>query len=103
MKTIMVVDDEENILEEVKKSLEEEDFEVLTVENTRKALEIIDEDKENKIELILIDTKLPDSNVPAFFSINPKLKTNIEIDKEENFLKKPFTKEQLIEFVRKKI
>ena len=103
MKTIMVVDDEANILEEVKKNLEQEDFEVIAVHNSRKALEMIEEDTDNKFGLILIDTTIPNSKTPAFFSMKPQSKMNIDTSKEEDFLQKPFTREQLIEFINKKI
>jgi len=84
MKTIMVVDDEASILEEVKSCLEEDDFEVVTVNSSRKALELMEDDKE-------------------FFSMKPKAKKNIDTSKEEDFLQKPFTKEQLLDFVKNKI
>lgn len=103
MKTIMVVDDETGILEEVKSCLEEDDFEVVTVDSNRKALELMENDKEENFGLILIDTSLPDSNKPAFFSMKPRSKKNIDTSKEEDFLQKPFTKEQLLDFVKRKI
>ena len=103
MKTIMVVDDETSILAEVKSCLEGEDIEVVAVDNSRKAFELIDEDNEDNYNLILIDTSLPESNTPAYFSMKPSLKKNIDTSSEENFLQKPFTKEQLIEFIKKKI
>lgn len=103
MKTIMVIDDEANVLDEVKKSLEQEKFEVITVDNNRKALEMIEEDKENKFGLILIGTNIPDSKTPAFYSMNPKSKMNIDTSREEDFLRKPFTNEQLINFVKNKL
>ena len=102
MKTIMVVDDETSILKEVKSCLEDDDFEVITVESNRKALELMENDKEEDFGLILIDTSLPDTNKPAFFSMKPKSK-NIDTSKEEDFLQKPFTKEQLLDFVKSKI
>ena len=103
MKTIMVVDDETSILEEVKSCLKEEDFEVVTVDNNRKAFELIEDDNEDNFSLILIDTSLPDSNIPAFFSMKPISKRDIDTSREEDFLQKPFTKQQLIDFIKRKI
>ena len=102
MKTIMVVDDETSILEQVKSVLEEDEFEVVTVDNRRKALELIEQDKDDNFSLILIDTSLPDSKQPAFFSMKPKSKKDIDTSNESDFLRKPFTKEQLIDFVKKR-
>lgn len=103
MKTIMVVDDETSVLETVKSCLEEDEFEVVTANTSRKAIELIEEDKEDKFGLILIDTLIPDSKKPALFSMNPKSKSNIDTSRDEDFLQKPFTKEQLIDFVKKRI
>lgn len=102
MKTIMVVDDEASILDEVKSCLEEDEFEVVTASNSRKALELMNEDEED-FGLILIDTLMPDSKKPAFFSMKPKSKSNIDTSKAEDFLQKPFTKEQLLDFVKSKM
>ena len=103
MKTIMVVDDEISVLKQVKSCLEEDDFEVITVDNSRKALELIEGEREESFGLILIDTLMPNSKEPAFFSIKPNSKKNIDTSKEENFLQKPFTKEQLLNFVKKSL
>ena len=103
MKTIMVVDDETSILDEVKSCLEKEDYKVVAVDNNRKAFELIEKDNEDYYSLILIDTSLPESNIPAFFSMKPSIKKNIDTSNEENFLQKPFTKQQLIDFIKKKI
>jgi DNA-binding response OmpR family regulator len=103
MKTIMVVDNETSILDEIKLCLEEDDFEVVTVDNNREALKLMENDKEENYSLILIDTSMPDSKKPAFFSMKPKSKKNIDTSKEEDFLQKPFTKEELLDFVKRKI
>ena len=103
MKTIMIVDDEGNILEEIKKNLEEGEFQVITAKNNRKALELINNDKEDKISHILIDTNLPDSDKPALFLLTTRSKRNIDTCKKDNFLEKPFTKTQLIDFLKNKI
>lgn len=102
MKTIMIVDDEKNILEQVKTSLDENEFEVVTVSNNREAIEIIENDTDEKFGLILIDTSLPNSKKPALFSMKPKSKRNIDTSKKEDFLQKPFTKQELIDFISKK-
>ena len=99
----MVVDDEISITENIKSCLKQEDFEVVTVDNNRKAFEILENDKENNFSLILISTRFPNSKTPAFFSIKPKTKRNIDTSTEYNFLKKPFTKEELLDFIRKRI
>jgi len=103
MKTIMVVDDELSILEKVKSFLKDEDLEIITVENNRKALEFISQDSEDNLGLILIDTELPESKTPAFFSMKPQSKMNIDTSKKEDFLQKPFTKDELRNFIMKKL
>ena len=103
MKTIMVIDDETSILEEVKSCLKEDNFEVIAVNNSRKAIELMDEDMDDNYGLILINTSMPDSKQPAFFSMKPKSKSNIDTSREEYFLQKPFTRQQLIDFVKKRI
>jgi CheY-like chemotaxis protein len=100
MKTIMIVDDEPDILEKAKSCLESDDFEVVTATNSREALELM-EDKEENFGLILIDTFMPGGDKSAFFSMKPKSK--MDTSEIEDFLQKPFTKEQLIDFVKTKI
>ena len=100
MKTVMIVDDETNVLETVKSCLESDDFEVVTATNSREALEIMNEEEEN-FGLILIDTLMPGSNKSALFSMKPRSK--MDTSKIEDFLQKPFTKEQLLDFVKRKI
>lgn len=103
MKTIMVVDDEINVLDQVKSCLEKDNYRVVTVDNNREALELIEKENEEDFGLILIDTSMPNTKQPAFFSLKPKSKKSIDTSNEEDFLQKPFTKEQLVSFVRKKI
>jgi len=103
MKSIMIIDDEKNILAEVKKILEEDDFVVTTAENSKEAFELMEEKKFDNIDLMLIDSSIPDTKTPAFFSMKPSNKKDIDTTKNEDFLQKPFTKEQLINFVKKKL
>jgi CheY-like chemotaxis protein len=101
MKTIMVVDDEVDILEKVISSLESDDIEVIAVANSREALEMMDEKKEGDIGLILIDTHMPGSNISALFSMKPRSK--MDTSNLQDFLQKPFTSEELRDFVKKRI
>jgi len=101
MKTIMVIDDEPEILELVKSSLEKDDFEVITATNSREALEIMDEEKEINFGLILIDTTMPGTKKKALFSMKPGTKK--DTSDINDFLQKPFTDKQLIDFVKRKM
>ena len=103
MKTIMIVDDESDILEKVKSCLESDDFDVVTATNSRNALEHMEGDKEEDFGLILIDTPMPGSDKSALFSMKPKSKMDADTGKMDDFLQKPFTKEQLLDFVKRKI
>jgi len=96
----MVVDDEPDILLTVKSCLEGDDFEVVTANNSREALELMNESEEN-FGLILIDTHIPDSDISAFFSMKPKSK--MDTSRTEDFLQKPFTREELLHFVKRRI
>jgi DNA-binding NtrC family response regulator len=96
----MIVDDEPDVLNAVKSCLESDDFEVVTANNSREALELINEDEEN-FGLILINTRMPDSDRSALFSMKPKSK--MDTSKLEDFLQKPFTREQLLDFVKRRI
>ena len=101
MKTIMIVDDEADILREVKACLENDDLKVVTAINSREALELMEGDKEQDFDLILIDTPMPGIDKSAFFSMKPTSKT--DTSNIEDFLQKPFTREQLLGFVKSKI
>ena len=92
MKTIMVIDDETDVLEKVKSSLENDDFEVVIASDSRQALELMAENKEEDYGLILIDTPLPGTKKSAFFSMRPKSKMHIDVSKLEDFLQKPLQK-----------
>jgi len=101
MKTIMIIDDEPAILKLVKSSLEKDDFEVVTATNSRQAIELMDNEKEVNFGLILIDTTMPGSKKRALFSMRPGTKK--DTSNLNDFLQKPFTDKQLIDFVKRKI
>jgi len=103
MKTIMVVDDEISVLDQVKNCLEKDNYKVIAVNNNRKALELIERGKEEDFGLILINTSIPNTEIPALFSMKPKSKKSIDTSKKKDFLQKPFSSEQLIDFIKKKI
>jgi DNA-binding NtrC family response regulator len=98
----MIVDEETDLLKQVKAMLEKQDVEVITVSNSREALGRLKEDNEETFDLILVNTRMPGSTeTTALFSMKPiqkKLPSGIE-----NFLQKPFTKDELVEFVKEKI
>ena len=93
----MLVDDDPEVLEKAKTYLEEDEFDVVTVPNSRQALELLEE--EENVDLILIDTPIPGSNENGFFPTKPE--SRMYAVKTANFLQKPFTREQLLDFVKK--
>jgi DNA-binding NtrC family response regulator len=99
MKTIMIVDDEVAILEMVKTYLESNEVDVLTANNSRQALEILG--KGENIDLILIDTPMPGEDATALYPMKPNSK--LTTTDMKSFLPKPFTKEQLINFIKERI
>ena len=103
MKTIMIVDDEPNMLEEIRLCLESSDFEVITAANSREALGRIGNRKEEDVSLILVDSFLPNDGGYALFSMKPISRMDLDTINTENFLQKPFTREKLIDFVKKKV
>ncbi len=98
----MVIDEEEEFLKTVKTVLEKEKIAVVTARNSREALERLEKDNEETFDLILVNTRMPGSVLTnALFSMRPALKKlPAGID---NFLQRPFTREELVEFVREKI
>ena len=103
MKNIMIVDDESNTLDWIKSCLNENEFGIITVNNSRQAIELMEGDKEDDFGLILINTLMPNTKTPALFSMKPKSKKDIDTSNESDFLQKPFTKEQFLNFIKEKI
>lgn len=101
MKSIMVIDDEKDLLEEIKTCLKDDDFQIVTANNSREAIKLMEQEED--FGLILIDTSMPNSKTPALFSMKPQTKKDIDTSNSEDFLQKPFTKEQLVDFVKSKM
>ena len=97
----MIVDEEPDILEQVKSYLAKEDVEIITAKNSRQALEQLKGENEETFDLILIHTTMPGSKKTALFSLKPAVKK--QPGGIENFLQKPFTKQQLVEFVKEQM
>ncbi|MEM4258429.1 MAG: response regulator [Candidatus Thermoplasmatota archaeon] len=101
MPTIMIVDDEKNVIDQMKFFLQTESFEVLTAETPREALEYMDRNSENKVDLILVNTFIPGTEQKAYFSLKPSSRFNTASN--DDILPKPFTKDQLLSYLWKKI
>lgn len=63
--TILCVDDEENILQSLKRLLRKEGYNLLTAENAIVALELL---KENDVHLVVCDQRMPDMGGTEFLS-----------------------------------
>jgi DNA-binding response OmpR family regulator len=98
----MVVDEERSILDQVRRILLHEDILVITATDSRQALSQLLRENEETFDLILINTQMPGTTTQtALFSLKPTLK---KLPPEpDDYLQKPFTREQLVEFVRRKL
>jgi CheY-like chemotaxis protein len=72
---------------------------VVTATDSRQALRQLIEENEEIFDLILVNTRMPGSeNTTALFSMKPSMKK--QSSGIENFLQKPFTKQQLLNFIK---
>lgn len=109
MATLVIVDDEAGIVEEVKDFFQEEGYQVYTADSGEQGIEMI---RRRKPDIVLIDMKLPDISgievLKATKEISPRSKTIVItgyvdqalIDQAEKlgrdaFLQKPFNLETL--------
>ncbi|HOK05196.1 MAG TPA: PAS domain S-box protein, partial [Victivallales bacterium] len=115
-KRILVVEDDPSILAICTSILKKENYEVLSFSNTREALRTIKGEK--KIDLLLTDVVMPDMNgkelAEEVLKTFPTCKvlymsgytsdiilTKGIIEEETNFIRKPFTRNELIEQILK--
>ena len=101
IKTIMIIDDEQEILTQARQFLKTKHTGIFTAHNSRKALEILQKMNETNLDLLLIDTPLPGThNKSALYLMKPT-QTYSTREQPERFLKKPFTQQQIQQFVQK--
>lgn len=104
MKTIMVVDDENSVQQKIKDFLNKDDYKIISVKDSRQAFKMLDENKDNDYNLFLIDSPLPGfKDKYGLVSMKPDEKISNHKSHEDDFLKKPFTKQQLLDFIREKM
>ncbi len=94
--TIMVVNNEPGLQQLIGSFLAEEKIAVLFVTTNRDAIVQLDNKKEDLIDLILVNRKIPGSTETALFPVKPKAKTQ---DPQDVFLAKPFNKQDLLDFL----
>jgi len=120
-KTILIVDDEPDIVNLTEKFLKLENLETLTANNGKEAMEIIKE-KHDKISLILLDIMMPGK---SGYSVLEEIKThdvykkilvilftvksfNEDIQKgnklgADGYLTKPFSGRDLVKYIKDKL
>ena len=116
-KSILIVDDEKNLVEMLTVILEEEGFKVIPANNGDECLKVL---RKNKVDLILLDIMMPKSDG---WMVHRKIKENaswkdipiiiltaktddidrnigLEVAKVDDFITKPFVPEDLINRVK---
>jgi len=98
MKTVMIIDKHSSITPSLASELNKENIDLINVENSRKAFEMLQ--KNPSIDLCLISSEW--NNEPGYISISPNASltshTNANIS-----LSKPFSKHQFIDFIKDQI
>jgi CheY-like chemotaxis protein len=94
----MIVDDEPEIREITKAFLEDNEYNVIVVPTNREAINLLEDAKEENVDLILVKTVIPGSTDNGFFSMRPT--STMQTADTDTFLQRPFTRDQLREFVK---
>lgn len=120
-KTVLIVDDEPDILNLTSKFLNLADFDTLTSSNGKEALQLLHE-KYGNIDLILLDLMMPGKNgytvleeirrdpkynkiLVVLFTVK-SFKEDIQKGKElgaDGYITKPFSGKELVKLVREKL
>ena len=96
MKNIMVVNDNPDLIEQIRSYLTDSEYNFVAAQNTKEAITKLEQSDD--INLIILNTSLPDGEKSALFCMKPDSRMNVDTTDFENFLPHPFTKEQLLNF-----
>jgi PAS domain S-box-containing protein len=114
--TVLIVDDEEWVLELAREFLERSDFDVLTADGGREALEILRGDGGKTIDAVVLDLTMPDMDGRETFleirALRPELPVvvasgfgeeatagSFPLDEIAAFIRKPYEPEDLVDAV----
>ena len=113
-KTILVVDDEKDVLDTIKLVLEKYGYNVVAATNYQEVLEITNN---IPIDLMLLDIMLPDVDGTAILQItrgnkfiekpfpiiyiSALSKSKVDLKGSDGFIQKPFSNEELIRYIKK--
>jgi len=101
MKSIMIVNEDQTTIDNIKSYIKDEDIEIIQVDNSRTGLNYLDNPR--RVNLILLNTYHPDSRQDALMILDPKSNLSTNATDETIYLSKPFTKEKFTSFLKDKI
>ena len=101
MKTIMIVDEEPELITQLQSFASEENIMVIHAKNQRQAVTTLNDKPD--VSLILVRTTHPKTNNPACFSIKPSATFRINTEEPTKYLQTPFTTDQLTAFIKEKL
>jgi PAS domain S-box-containing protein len=103
--TILVVDDEEWVLEVAREFLERSEFDTVTAEGGREALEILRGEAGRKIDAVVLDLTMPDLDGQETFlemrALRPGLPVIVASGFSEETTANRFPADEIVAFVRK--
>lgn len=101
MKTIMIVDDDPATYSNMQQYVRDENIDFIHVTNSRHGVTTLADNP--NVQLVLVNTKCPETDIPAYFSLKPGENLKIGSDDPANYLKKPFSKDALLHFIEQKM
>jgi len=101
MKTIMIVDDQQQRRQQLQHMISNADFSVISVSSSKQALEQLNTNNGPVVDLILVRTQIPGTQQQGLYSLKPA--STMKTAKTDSFLSGPFTDEELEAFLQKEI
>jgi len=101
MKTIMLVEEDTDLASVIQTYALEADIDVIHAKDSRQGVTMLNDNP--NVNLVLVRTKNPETNTPAYISIKPSANLKTPSSEDKDFLQKPFSKDQWKAFIEQQL